>query len=553
MSDRWYIFKEGETLGPLTSAQIREGLRDGTFDPFDLVARDGSSVRRELVEVDEIFANSKVVYGEALGVNEAYGRQAAANAVGEENSMAFVPQVLVKNAADVVGGVADASATQVSNRPGEYANIGRGHLALADQAAQEREAHGAQATPKVRKRRDAKRYSLVDGKGRMLGPMSAAEIQSLYYKGVLDKRVVVVRQGSQARVAVAKFVAVYSEAKQAKGPQQAAHPAVGAIARRRVRQSLLQRLAKVQQASNATARKQFLVKVAIGLAVVLVLAAIWIVWVHLERSPDDHTAAVMQVEQMPQARPSKASAKLRDQKVATGKETPQDAPRSTGDKRPSNSEILREKSQADLGAKSLKGQTGAISQSKLNEALRRERDRRARQQAQNVRQRQAVRPLPDFKKRQARSSPAYRPAVATRSQPPAQKLPSQRSSASLRPPGSQASRVSRPQIPPLQVRAYQPVARASAAQPARISVADLRDGQSVARLGPMSFERAAIQRCQVMCTVIFRGPPGALQVNFVKSAWGAALLSKRGRVYIGGLVRKSGGQTKLILQGVIGQ
>src|SRR5688500_1967963 len=65
MSDRWYIYKDGQALGPMTAAQIRDGLRDGSFDPFDLVSRDGSHVRLELVEVDEIFFNKEVVYGDA--------------------------------------------------------------------------------------------------------------------------------------------------------------------------------------------------------------------------------------------------------------------------------------------------------------------------------------------------------------------------------------------------------------------------------------------------------------------------------------------------------
>src|SRR5688500_555295 len=60
MMKRWYIFRDGRALGPYDAREIRESLREGMWDPFDLVSAEGSAVKIPLVEVDEIFASSQV-------------------------------------------------------------------------------------------------------------------------------------------------------------------------------------------------------------------------------------------------------------------------------------------------------------------------------------------------------------------------------------------------------------------------------------------------------------------------------------------------------------
>src|SRR5689334_5715430 len=83
VSDRWIIIKNGQSVGPLTAEEIRASLRDGSFDPFDLVMREGSSVRRELVEVDELFQSSPVVYDASSSGQASMTGPKGANADGK--------------------------------------------------------------------------------------------------------------------------------------------------------------------------------------------------------------------------------------------------------------------------------------------------------------------------------------------------------------------------------------------------------------------------------------------------------------------------------------
>ncbi|MBQ48180.1 MAG: hypothetical protein CMP10_12160, partial [Zetaproteobacteria bacterium] len=55
MIHRWHVVRDGKKIGEGTGEYIRQGLRDGMFDPFDQICRDGSSVMVNILEVDEIF------------------------------------------------------------------------------------------------------------------------------------------------------------------------------------------------------------------------------------------------------------------------------------------------------------------------------------------------------------------------------------------------------------------------------------------------------------------------------------------------------------------
>ncbi len=186
MSDRWLIFKDGHALGPFTPEEIRQSLREGTFDPFDLVAREGSSLRRELVEVDELFFTSKVVYADEQA---SAGGRAAAGGGG-----AFAPSGQMPALRDM---------TQASQQ-GAPDVAGNGHLALASSnkatlASQVPGRPVGQQNSLRKRRRDPKHFHVMDPRGRVLGPISAGEIQALFYKGVLDTDVKVMRDGSRAQ------------------------------------------------------------------------------------------------------------------------------------------------------------------------------------------------------------------------------------------------------------------------------------------------------------------------------------------------------------------
>lgn len=54
---RWYIHRsEGRIkIGPLYASQIREGLREGIIDPFDLVSREGEREYKKIIEEENLF------------------------------------------------------------------------------------------------------------------------------------------------------------------------------------------------------------------------------------------------------------------------------------------------------------------------------------------------------------------------------------------------------------------------------------------------------------------------------------------------------------------
>ncbi len=59
MAKRWNVHHGNENLGLKTAKEIREDLRKGTLDPFDKVSAEGSNIREDLIEVDEIFKETQ--------------------------------------------------------------------------------------------------------------------------------------------------------------------------------------------------------------------------------------------------------------------------------------------------------------------------------------------------------------------------------------------------------------------------------------------------------------------------------------------------------------
>ena len=223
MSELWNIFKDGRQIGPLTAGDIRRGLREGEFDPFDLVAREGSNLRRELVEVDELFFTSQVIYG-----NDAASSTAQMQAETQE---------LSKSKAPVFGfqpskiGVTPKAADHLKTQEPRAASpmLGQGHLALADQGATAPSLASSPRPISVRRQRNPKHFLLMNSVGRVLGPMSATEVQSLYFRGVLANDVVVMRPGSEAKIKLSRFISVLSGNRSSKAQMQGAHPVSGIL------------------------------------------------------------------------------------------------------------------------------------------------------------------------------------------------------------------------------------------------------------------------------------------------------------------------------------
>ena len=78
----------------------------------------------------------------------------------------------------------------------------------------------------------------------------------------------------------------------------------------------------------------------------------------------------------------------------------------------------------------------------------------------------------------------------------------------------------------------------------------LIDGQSVVAIGPFSFDRRAVAKCEGACSVPFKGPSGTITASFFKNVWGPILMEKAGPVKLSGLVRKSGSAIKIIISDI---
>lgn len=511
LSDRWYIYKDGQSIGPLTAAEIRDALRDGTFDPFDLVSRDGSSVRRELVEVDEIFFNSKVVYDGAAAAGGGIAKAASGDPFPvalESRETAGGPGVGTRGPGaggsaesfDPNGGFVPTAGPPESNHGRREGGIGQGHLALADVNTAGR----GQATTRPpgrrsgsRGKRDAKRYQLIDAKGRQLGPLAASEIQSLFYKGVLDKSVQVLRQGSSAKVPVAKFVAVYAEnARPSRPPRQGAHPVI-----RPPGQNTLLRMAMVQQ-SRMLARKDTMTIIALLVGIALLFLAGVVAYKSGVRTPDWFTSKPPQQRVLKQRRP--LPDQVRQQPV---------------------------RKQAKKWVKqTYKQPAKAPAKKKIDPRQKRFEERKRKVEAEK-RNRERLAELERARKtRVAAKKPFVSPVAVKPSASP-------------------------PVAPPKKQAAVAPAAPASSPAPAApkgggSSVGSLANGQTVSGLGPLSYDKTEIEICEGSCNVTFVGAGGAVQVSFFKGAYGDMLMKKNGPVYISGLVRKKGKTVKIILSGV---
>jgi len=195
MSDVWHVYKkDGAELGLLTPAEIRQALREGRVDPFDQVCRQGSNVRLELVEVDEIFAEEGAESG-GRERDSVYDAAEATDTKAEEGLFEESDEDEdIGSRTTVSRGVGEAKAPE---------KAATGFTPKSGETEAKRKKAGLKAKKKLR------RYHLMDKRKRLLGPLSAAEIQSLFYRGILEKNVKVAKDRDGKKVPIAQFVAAY--------------------------------------------------------------------------------------------------------------------------------------------------------------------------------------------------------------------------------------------------------------------------------------------------------------------------------------------------------
>ena len=214
MSARWLIHSRDRTFGPWTSIQVRDELRAGRIDPFDMACKEGSTVKRPLVEVDEIFQSSRVQMAELVEVSGVVEEQKATRytkrATSEPepvpveqplaNTGTSPPARAVEKPAAVVERPAAVSQAPISDRPRPSQFQALAAAARLDPPGQRGEA------------RKPKQYFVTDSTGRSYGPLSSGEVMKLWHSGRLDSRSVVERGSSSKRISIQKFVDFYQKA-----------------------------------------------------------------------------------------------------------------------------------------------------------------------------------------------------------------------------------------------------------------------------------------------------------------------------------------------------
>jgi len=186
MEKRWNVYHGNDYLGLKTAKEIREALRQGTLDPFDKVSREGSNIREDLIEVDEIFRETISAPGDSAN----FSSESPEGTVVAERSP-LMPSV-GKSSASTPRSQRQERQEDSDEDPQESDDIDDFSL---------RNDNGTRNT--------VKRYYLID-RSKVLGPLSALEIQSLFNRNMLNKKVRVQKIGNEKTIPITQFIASYS-------------------------------------------------------------------------------------------------------------------------------------------------------------------------------------------------------------------------------------------------------------------------------------------------------------------------------------------------------
>ena len=203
MAVRWKVYRDNQLFGELTGAEIRQALRDGRLDPFNQVARADSSVRMEILDVDEIFQEPKLGGDSFLaGLDHAAEEHTIVSHMPSEKSAPQSPRVAAKAAGSTPfeGPRKEIEIDDSFDSP-QPQNILRTPFMAHQQGA------AAQAPQEQRKIKD---YYLVDKQNRRLGPLSAGEIQSLFQRGILEPKLLVQKVGDPQKITLRQFLSAFS-------------------------------------------------------------------------------------------------------------------------------------------------------------------------------------------------------------------------------------------------------------------------------------------------------------------------------------------------------
>ena len=486
MADQWRVYREEGVVGPLSAREIREGLRKGTIDPFDLVSRDGSKIRVELVEVDEIFAID------------------ASDEAASNSPIAAALQRAPKEADPPVSGI-----PYYRPRPAP----------AGDEPAEEPK-DGDSGRGK-----NDKKFKLIDKRKGELGPLAPSEIQSLFFRGILDRSVKVQKVGSDRSVPIQQFIAAYAGqrlnelANERTGVKQEAKRANAAGL---PKASVSQELSRGMMSRQVASRNYLPL---LSLAGVGVLAGIFF--------------AAFKGCQRPEL-PDKPRA----QEVEPRRETIR--PRLT--KRPP---VLTRRD-------SVASKTDAVKQRADARALERA---TALREAQEAREASAEKRRADAQEKAAADATAKaehdQRRIDKRARVVERERERERSKAKKAPEVRRTAKAStRPPVPPAPIAAPKALTRPQNPPPSRpVGAAPVDQIASkvgdVATLSNMAFSKEALAACALKCKLTFTDPGGRKVTGvFFKGVYQDKLTSMGGRARIIGNLKQEGGDYVMYLNGV---
>lgn len=204
MTTKWLVHNGNEPLGPWTPEEVREELRSGRIDAFDLVSIEGSARKRPLVDVDELFESASAKH-----------RETVKHDISKEKS-ALIEEPLVAGH-DIIRPAGNSD--QKPKRVAEFTKP-RAFEALAapiDVTKRPSPKQFSQASPTASgvspvKAGTVRRYVLWVNNQKPQGPFTSREVLTLWYSKKLPPDTIVQRAGQSKKITVENFARFYERA-----------------------------------------------------------------------------------------------------------------------------------------------------------------------------------------------------------------------------------------------------------------------------------------------------------------------------------------------------
>ncbi|MEI6832676.1 MAG: hypothetical protein WCL28_01685 [bacterium] len=215
MNARWLVHCGDEALGPWSAEQVREELRAGRIDAFDLVALEGSSKKRPLIDVDEIFASVAGKKDPAKTQSESHEKTALLPmAAGEVNNgarpiaqskTALPSEQFLETGGKKTPSFTKPRAFEALAAPLAVQKLGVNNLGQRPGLPAKAPAVGAGAGI-------VRRYVLWTSEQSPQGPFTSREVLTFWYAKKLPANTIVQRAGQSKRVRIDDFARFYERA-----------------------------------------------------------------------------------------------------------------------------------------------------------------------------------------------------------------------------------------------------------------------------------------------------------------------------------------------------